>query len=455
MRILQVTNGYPPTASAGVEIYTATISRQLAHSHAVFVFTREGGTDLPDASLLDEEQAGVQIRRVVNNFQGIHHFNDFYRNAEIEAHFRNYVTAVRPDIIHFQHCIGLSIHLLAIARELGIPHLMTLHDYWFLCYRIQLLDAQGARCNGPLKGVNCRRCAWWPMAAQALHNPVFIATEALVRQLPPSLGERAARPLTDMLLRNPEGNAPMLPLVERAWHMKSALLHVPQLLTPSEYVRQRYIAYGLPAERIRALPLGLDLTPWQSAAPRTPRTPNAPFRVGYIGTLYPHKGVHTLVEAVALLPSDLIALTLYGYGDDESPYISELQAQARQNVTFAGRYDNRELPTMLANLDAIVIPSLWDETFSIVAREALLGGVPVLASRLGALPELISEGEFGLLFPPGDSETLASRLGALATGSMRIVPDRAQVGAQIWSVERHVAELERMYQQRMAGLLGQ
>jgi glycosyltransferase involved in cell wall biosynthesis len=445
VRILQVANGYPPTASAGVEIYTATVSRHLAQEHEVFVFSREGGTELPDGSILDEQQDGIRVRRIVNNFRHAHDFSDFHHNAQIDAIFRDYLAEVRPNIIHFQHCIGLSTSMLSTARELAIPHLLSFHDYWFMCPRIQLLDVEGNRCIGPLKGLNCRRCAWWPIESRLLKQPAFRLGEPILTRLPMALGERAARPYTDYVLRHPQENRDLLPLVERAWKIKRLLLEVPLFLTPSVFLRQTYINYGIPAGRIQVLPLGFDLEPWQKQPPRQPHTGR--LRLGYIGTLLPHKGVHVLIEAMERLPEELVQLTIYGYGEPDSPYLAELMAHSRPNIRFAGRYDNGQLPQILADVDAIVIPSVWHETFSIVAREALLAEVPVIASDLGALPEIIRDGDTGLLFPAGDSAALGGVIERLASGKVRIDIDSENSAREIWSIERHADELLRLYHQ--------
>ncbi len=414
----------------------------------LFVLCREGGTDLPDGTVINDHDGPIQVRRVVNNFRDVYNFAGFHHNAENEAHFRAFVAEVQPDLIHFQHCIGLSTSMLAAARELRIPHLMTLHDYWFICPQVQLLDRQGQMCGGPLKGLNCRRCAWWPMESTLLKKRSFQLAEQVLHRLPLQLAERAARPLTDYVLRHPEENAGLLPLIERAWVIKQLLLEVPLLLSPSQFLRQMYADYGIPSARLRVLPLGLDKRPWQPAVPHTPRT--GPLRLGYIGTLMAHKGVHVLLEGLRQLPTDQVELQIYGYGEPGASYVARLEAEAGPNVHFVGRYENHRLPQLLAELDAIVIPSVWHETFSIVAREALLSGVPVIASDVGALPELITANKNGLLFPVGDSAAFAAVVRRLISDDLHFEIDRAQVDRDVWDIERHIAELQQVYAEVLA-----
>ena len=112
------------------------------------------------------------------------------------------------------------------------------------------------------------------------------------------------------------------------------------------------------------------------------------------------------------------------------------------------RYRQEDLPAILSNIDVIVIPSLWHETFSIVAREALLSGTPVVASEVGALPEVIEHERNGLLVPAGDVDALHGALQRLSVDHRLL--DRLRDGAlrsagRIKSIEDHVDEVNELY----------
>ena len=81
-----------------------------------------------------------------------------------------------------------------------------------------------------------------------------------------------------------------------------------------------------------------------------------------------------------------------------------------KNVTFYGRYDNKNVACILSLIDVLVVPSIWHETFSIVIREGFLAGVPVIASNIGAMKESIEDGETGLLFEYGDPDDLFEKM---------------------------------------------
>ena len=150
---------------------------------------------------------------------------------------------------------------------------------------------------------------------------------------------------------------------------------------------------------------------------RPDRDPSAPLHLASIGVTVEHKGFHLVVEA--LRKAELPAARYTIFGVPVSPQDRELHAAAEYvpglDLRLFGGFEPRQLPILLADVDAVVVPSLVAETYSIVAREAFACGVPVLAARIGALPEAIRSGENGFLFTPGDTAELAVLLQRLST----------------------------------------
>ncbi len=454
MKILQVTNGYPPTARAGVEQYTAQLSMQLSQrGHQVQVFCREGRADLPEYTIVNDSAGAISVRRVVNNLLDVVEPAGYYRNAVIEQIFSRTLEEFQPAIVHFQHVIGLSAALIDIAARAHVPFLLTLHDYWFICPTVHLLTTQMALCAGPHHGADCRQClgpldqmtrrlhrhgVYRQLKAEVpegLWNPAQRLATRVLANLPRTRGNRAAAPSS------------AAPYQERAAYMRDLLSRCNYLAAPSAFVRAAYADFGVPAQRIHVIPLGLDLELWNSR-PATPARDGSGAHFAYIGTWYPHKGVDVLIRAFRQVTVPQARLSIYGYGSAEDPYGATLHRLARGDprIRFMGAYDNRQLPQLLAAVDALVIPSRWHETFSIAAREALLAGVPVIASAVGAIPEVIRPGENGLLVPPGDVAALAQALEDWAAGLRRprwAGPDPAGIR----SIAAHAAEIEALYDQ--------
>jgi glycosyltransferase involved in cell wall biosynthesis len=148
-----------------------------------------------------------------------------------------------------------------------------------------------------------------------------------------------------------------------------------------------------------------------AAQPRAPRT-DTPFVIGFFGRLVEEKGVQVLLQALAGLQG---VWNLHLMGD--GPYLSELQSLCAQlglgaRVTFSSRLPSSEMPRLLNELNALVLPSLtrrnWKEQFGRVLVEAMACQVPVVGSSCGEIPNLIGDG--GLVFPEGDAEALRAAL---------------------------------------------
>lgn len=416
MRILLISNGYPPREVGGVELYTAEVAQGLvARGHEVCVLCRTRALDQREYAVLDEVVAGVPVRRIVNDFLDVRALADFDRNRGIERLVADFLVAWRADLAHVQHALGLSAALPALLAEAGIPTILTLHDYWWLCPRVTLVDWQGRRCGGPATGADCAACTAAmvpPRTARLLRR--FPGYKFAQRVLSPSLQQRGAA----WLARSPRLGSSAAKHwrdevgLRRVAAMRESLAH-PRLLTaPSQFVRTVYAQHGFPPEQIEVLPLPVARA--KGAAWR-PRAAGAPLRLGFIGALAAPKGPLLLVNALAQIPAAPLSLDLWGQGRPEDPYLGRLctTAAADPRVRLAGLFDPVERGTILSGLDVLVVPSLWHETYSFVAREALTAGVPVLASAVGALPEVVADGVNGWLVPPGDATALAARLAAL------------------------------------------
>ena len=240
------------------------------------------------------------------------------------------------------------------------------------------------------------------------------------------------------------------PYTERDEYMLSLLGNLPLILTPSTFVRNLYVKHGVPKSRIQVLPLGLELSPWRVASPNK-LIPGKGLRVAYLGSLLRHKGVHILVRAVHRLRTPGSTLLIYGSAMPGDPFIDQLRRLVRQDprVKLMGRYQQKDLPDVLSRIDVVVIPSLCHETFSIVANEALLSGTPVVAFKVGALPEIIESGQNGLLVPVGDTDALHDALHSLSTDSnllARLRDGAVASSKRIKSMDDHVREIDLLYE---------
>jgi GT2 family glycosyltransferase len=164
--------------------------------------------------------------------------------------------------------------------------------------------------------------------------------------------------------------------------------------------------FGIPASRMLVQQQGIDI---RHIAP-SDRPLTGPVRIGFIGSLIVSKAPHVLLEAVAGLPSDRVSLTIAGdiapyHGDDS--YGQRVRPLLKNpGVEWLGNVAHDRIPALLASLDMLIVPSVWIENSPFVIKEAFAAGVPVVASNLGGMAELVEDGRNGLLFEAGDAADL-------------------------------------------------
>ena len=164
---------------------------------------------------------------------------------------------------------------------------------------------------------------------------------------------------------------------------------------------------GSPIERIY---YGLDVAPYRpDVPPPSRRGPDARPTLGVLARLAPQKGHRVLFDAMPSIVAEVPSVQARIVGHEELSTVDELRAYAAtrgisEHVSFEGF--RADVPGLLANLDVFVLPSLW-EGFGLVLLEAMAAGRPVVASAVGPVPEIVVEGETGLLVPPGDPDALA------------------------------------------------
>jgi glycosyltransferase involved in cell wall biosynthesis len=168
---------------------------------------------------------------------------------------------------------------------------------------------------------------------------------------------------------------------------------------------------GLDASRLMYCPYGIEVP-----ATVAPRTTAPGLRVGFIGTLAPVKGAHVLLEAVRLLPELNIRVLIYGQEADSADYALGLRqlAQGDHRVEFLGTFANDQIGLILAQMDVLVVPSVWVENTPLVVYSAQAAGCPIIASDVGGISEVVTHEDNGLLFPTGDTRQLALSLARLA-----------------------------------------
>jgi glycosyltransferase involved in cell wall biosynthesis len=325
-------------------------------------------------------------------------------SAEDRGRLARLLEKVRPDVVHLHNTFPLiSPSVIEACRAHGVPTVATLHNFRLMCANAQLLR----------DGRPCDLCVGhlpWPGVVHRCYRDSARATVPVV------VGIQVHRS-------------------RQTWTRG-----VTTFIALTDFVRQQYVAGGFPGDRIRIKP---------NFVPRPDRR-----RAGagtcflYLGRLSAEKGVDLLLDA---WDPELGRLLIVGDG----PARRELEARAvrhSDSVKFLGSQPRARCMELLTDARALVIASRVNETFGLVAVEACAHGVPAVAPASGAFPELVRDGQTGLLFSPGDPEDLRRRLQQLLhpEQSMRMGVRARQRYEAEYTPERNLATLMAIYREAIA-----
>ena len=232
----------------------------------------------------------------------------------------------------------------------------------------------------------------------------------------------------------------------RLYRWISKRVHPAVIIAPSDFVLNTLSSFGLftTAQKTK-LPLGIE------GGDPVAKVNNSTFDILYVGRLGKHKGVHVLIESVKSLDFDDARLHIVGQGSDVVSFKRAAHDDGR--IVFYGFLAPEKLRQLYGIADVAVVPSIYNETFGLVVPEYYLQGIPVLGSRAGAIPELISDGYNGFLFPPGDVEALSEILGTLSSDSKLLseLSQNARRSAATFDMSVHLRKLEAIYERAASG----
>jgi glycosyltransferase involved in cell wall biosynthesis len=405
LALLYVVHGFPPEAWAGTEVYTLNLALELQRrGHRVTVLARTELGEGPDGTLREDSFRGLRVLRLLRR-EPHRRIADSYRDERIEAAFGALLLAEQPDLVHFQHLIHLSAGLVHVARELDLPTVLTCHDYWSLCARVQMIRPDGVRCEDGMDA-GCFLC----VKERGLRSIPRLKRMAQVgARMWEALekGTRRGRILPPELRGRWEGFGD---IVERRPYVVGCYAAADLRISPSRFLRRMLVEQaGLDAQSTLFSDNGLSAAHLEAAAKRP--DPQGRVRFGFVGSLVWYKGGETLVRALSELDPARAVLHVWGdFRPESDAHHAELARLAGPNVLFRGRFDNARLAEVYSELDVLVVPSLWWENSPITIHEAQRLRTPVVASGIGGMAEFVRDGVDGLHFRPGDAADLAAKL---------------------------------------------
>jgi len=346
----------------------------------------EAGHDVAVLDPVPEDERGLQLLRAAK---------DVVWSSGSVSDIRTLLRIHSPDVVHYHNVLtGLSPAVLREALNEKVPAVMTLHNYRLMCLPGTFLRA----------GHPCELClgkAPWPGVRFSCYRGSKGASGVLATSL----------------------------VLHRRFGSFEA---IDRYLAVSDFLRSKHIEGGVQPERIEVKP---NFT-W-----RVPKAQEVGDYFLFLGRLAPEKGVDTLMEAWSGLSE--IKLVVAGDG----PSSQELRQKAPSSVEFLGTVNHNEVASLLAGARALLVPSIWYEGAPRSILEAYSAGVPVLASRIGALPEVVDDDVSGQLVPPGNAGAWRDAIERMSDSTLakRLGEGASSIYERLYTPEQGLARLERVY----------
>ncbi len=283
--------------------------------------------------------------------------NTVWSSHTVEA-ISTLIEAFRPDVIHAHNTFPLiSPSLYYTAARQGVPVVQTLHNFRLFCAQAMFMR-EGKICEDclgtlPWRGV-ARRC----YRGSVTQSAVVVGMQGIHR----ALGSYSRK--------------------------------VTRYIALNRFCRDKFIEAGLPADRIAIKPNFVDLA--------APKEEGSRRHALFVGRLSEEKGIDVLKRAASLYPQ--AKWDVIGVGPQKT------MLEVVSNINLLGWQQPSDIYVQMRRAAYLVMPSVWYENFPRTLVEAYACGLPVIASRLGAMAELVRDGETGLLFDPGNPYDLAAKM---------------------------------------------
>jgi len=317
---------------------------------------------------------------------------------------RQHCISFNPDVAHFHNTFYMMTPAVYSAcQSMKVPVVQTLHNFRLLCSN-GLFYRQGKVCEECLSHTLKRGIKY------GCYRHSRVLTWAVVNML-----EKHWK--------------------QRTWHNK-----VDRFIALTDFARGKFIEGGLPGERIvvKSNSIAID--------------PGCRERAGehfvFAGRLSEEKGIKVVLEAFRYLPNE--KLMVMGDGPLKLDCENYIKKYGLQNIQLLGHLDKKDYYETLKKAKALIVPSRLYENFPVVIIEAFACGVPVIASRLGSMKEIVVEGQTGLLFDPGVSKDLIQKINDLSqnpSGMIAWGQEARRLFESKHSAEINGKELISIYQQ--------
>lgn len=376
-RILIISHGHPDITKGGAEMAAYNMFKELIDKGIDTYFLARTAQTPHGGAAFSQRNNSREILFHTTMDDGFLYSN--IKTRHMWQEFRDLILLIKPDVIHLHHYFLLGIEILEeIKRSLPKAKIiLTLHEYLAICHNKGLMVKTNNKLCYKASSRDCHGC--FPEKQPG-----------------------------DFFLREQ--------------YIKRMFQNVDHFISPSEFLRQRYVDWGLQQNNISVIENG-QIKINKISTPQVEKNDERKVRFAFFGQINPYKGIDILIGALAGLSMAVkrqVVIEIHGANLEHQTgsyqkKVTELLNKYGEKVHFHGAYEPQEMPSILASVDWAVVPSIWWENSPMVIQEAFNSGVPLIVSDIGGMAEKVRNGIDGLHFRHGSAFDLADKISLCVT----------------------------------------
>ncbi|WP_219375288.1 glycosyltransferase [Bacillus mycoides] len=462
MKILHISLGLPPYRTGGLTKYSVDLMLEQSSEHEVFLLYPGKFTVSKKLAIKkNKSYRNMGIYELVNPLpipllNGINQPQLFMKQVDKDI-YEEFLKQVNPDVIHVHTLMGVHKEFFEAAKDLSIKIVFTTHDYFGLCSKVNLMDSNGNICIDFNSGHNCLSCN-----VNALSFPIMYAMQSYsYRYLKDSSIVKSLRKLKKNQVKNSikapnvseevtklEDDNLAIQYVELRKYYLEMFKLVDYFHFNSSIAKEQFKSFFDVKGKVISIS-HKDI--YDRRQERYSRKKNGSIvRLGYLGPVDIYKGFYSLKDTLdALKKNGYDNWHLNVYGD----FVNDPETYNPKNYTFHGRYEYSQLKEIFDQVDLLIIPSVWKETFGFIGLEAQSYGVPILVSEYVGFKDLIEDGKTGFIYKANKNDFMNKLSRILEDTSILDKMNENILKIKFpYSMEQHTNEIINLYQEVRAGV---
>jgi glycosyltransferase involved in cell wall biosynthesis len=402
LNILLPVHVFFPDHFYGTETYTLELAQQLkimGHNPTILtaIYYGEKG---PGEARFTYDYGGLTVDCIDLNTQPLNNFRQTYSRPDLYPVLKGILQQRQPDIIHVTHLMGHTGVLLEVIRDMKLPVVATLTDFYGICPNSKLISHYGGLCLGPnRRSTNCLSCfikghnylfSNWKSMARLIRNDMSLPWVSFFLPYISALPQFTESP----------AHKSILDAIDRIAYLRKLYNIYACMITPTDFLHEAYTANRFYPEKLKKINFGINLDMVKAYRHAITEAPSR-VRFGYIGQITSHKGVDLLIKAFVDLKGKQATLSIYGSKDQDAAYmetLNHLSDGRRGDIEFKDTFPKDQLGKVLSEIDVLVIPSRWYENSPLVLLYAQATKTPVIVTDTKGMSEFVRNGYNGFTF---------------------------------------------------------